>query len=96
MSQTHYKLPLDTEVDKDIIDWIAEIPRTKKGELVRHAIRYYMEILGEDEGSTIKFPSASSKSEKVTPKKQVDAPVTQGEKNKKERVRPKFNSDALK
>ncbi len=95
MSQTHYKLPLDSEVDKDIIDWIAGIPRTKKGELVRHAIRYYMEILGEEEGSAIKFPSVS-KTGQSTPKKQVDTSNDQPSTAKKDRIRPKLNTDALK
>lgn len=50
--QTHYKLPLDDEFDKDITDWIDSFPRNKKGEMVRHAIRYYMEM----EGKNLAFP----------------------------------------
>lgn len=54
MSLTHYKLPLDEQFDKDIIDWINKFSRNKKGEMVRHAVRYYMEQSGE--GESIKFP----------------------------------------
>lgn len=42
MANKHYKLPLDDVMDTDITDWIEEIPRTKKGEVIRYAIRYYM------------------------------------------------------
>lgn len=89
MAQTHYKLPIDDEVDKDIVDWINSFPRNKKGEMVRHAIRYYMSEL--DEGETIKFPSSPSK-------RVVDKPRenSQSSQNKKERKRPSLNSDALK
>ena len=74
MSQTHYKLPIDEIVDKDIIDWINSFPRNKKGEMVRHAIRYYMSQLGE--GETIKFPSNTQSQTKeivkvIEPEKKV-------------------------
>ncbi|MFA2720665.1 hypothetical protein [Bacillus paranthracis] len=90
MSQTHYKLPLDTEVDEDIIKWINKFHRNKKGEMVRHAIRYYMAIL--DEGEMIKFPSASGSKATVADNKDN----TQQAKNRKERVKPTLNPNALK
>lgn len=42
MANKHYKLPLDDVMDKDITDWIESMPRTKKGEVIRYALRYYM------------------------------------------------------
>jgi hypothetical protein len=87
MAQTHYKLPIDDEVDKDILDWINSFHRTKKGEMVRHAIRYYMAEL--EEGEAIKFPSSSPRVQKVKV-------TTQSENNKSERRRPKFENNALK
>lgn len=93
---THYKLPYDTEVDKDIHKWINKFHRTKKGEMVRHAIRYYMAIL--EEGETIKFPpnannvSASVSHEEKEVKEEVE--VVKGKV--RDRVRPNLNPNALK
>lgn len=88
MTRIHYKLPIDTEVDKDIHDWINSFHRTKKGEMVRHAIRYYMSIL--EEGETIVFPEAKKANTKEP------SAETQQEKNRSERVRPKLNMQAFK
>jgi predicted transcriptional regulator len=81
----HYKLPLDEEVDADILQWINKFHRTKKGEMVRHAIRYYMAVL--EEGETIKFPSNVT-----TTVKEVKVADTQSAKNKSERRRPSLNT----
>lgn len=86
MSSSHYKLPLDEDVDKDIMDWINSFHRTKKGEMVRHAIRYYMSVL--EEGETIKFPNM--------PSREVERKLPQAVQNKKERKRPQLNADSLK
>lgn len=86
MSQTHYKLPVDTEVDKDILEWINSFPRNKKGEMVRHAIRYYMAELGE--GETIKFPQ-SSNVVKIKPTNKRDDNSDEVTKNREERKRKK-------
>lgn len=87
---SHYKLPLDEEMDKDIYDWINQFPRNKKGEMVRHAIRYYMAELGE--GEKIKFPNSPVSKPSIP----VEKPITQQAKQRKERVRPQMNADALK
>ncbi|MEX3625054.1 hypothetical protein [Viridibacillus arvi] len=97
-TSTHYKLPLDTEVDADIINWINKYHRTKKGEMVRHAIRYYMEIL--EDGESIKFPhktqttSASNSNVEIV----ADKPLTQKDQQRTERKkkRPVLNPTALK
>lgn len=91
MAGIHYKLPLDDEIDKDIIDWIDNLPRMKKGEMVRHAIRYYMAVLGE--GEMIKFPNASNT---VVRQSEEKALPDEPKKTQKEKVRPVFNPDAIK
>ena len=55
MTKMVYKLPYDDEVDSDIHDFINSLPRTKKAEIMRHAIRFYMANL--DEGELIKLPT---------------------------------------
>lgn len=44
-----YKLPLERLTDKDLLDWIEKMPRNKKAEIVRHALRFYKSHLGEGE-----------------------------------------------
>lgn len=85
MGMTHYKLPIDDDVDKDILDWINSFHRTKKGEMVRHAIRYYMAEL--EEGENIKFPNASNRRSETS---------SQSAKNKEERKRPKLSPSSFK
>lgn len=89
MAVTHYKLPYDDVVDKDISDWINKFSRTKKGEMVRHAIRYYMVM----EGVSINFPNVQSNIQQVPVE-----PMSQSEKNKSERpkVKPVLDGNALK
>lgn len=57
MAKMVYKLPYDDEVDSDIHAFINSLPRTKKAEIMRHAIRFYMANL--DEGELIKMPTTS-------------------------------------
>lgn len=60
MKDVIYKLPLDPNTDSDLIDWINDIPRNKKAELVRHALRYYKSQLKE--GEVFIMPSSSNRS----------------------------------
>lgn len=90
MAGIHYKLPLDEEVDKDIIEWIDNLPRMKKGEMVRHAIRYYMTVLGE--GEMIKFPNVNT----GTIVNQGNAPKSEQNNKPREKIAPSFNRDAMK
>lgn len=50
---TFYKLALDRTVDKDVCDWLDSLPRSRKAEVVRHALRYYINSL--DDGEVIKM-----------------------------------------
>lgn len=101
MAMIHYKLPLDADVDKDIIEWINQFHRTKKGEMVRHAIRYYMAIL--EDGETIKFPNVNQHqansivhSNDDVKSQQDTKKLSQTEVHRKERKKPRLNMDALK
>ncbi|MEF7565971.1 hypothetical protein FZD47_25545 [Bacillus infantis] len=38
-----YQLPYDTVLDKDIDDWLNSLPRSRKAEMVRNALRYYIQ-----------------------------------------------------
>lgn len=46
MANQTYQLPYDSEHDKDIHEWLNELPRNRKGEIVRYALRYYMKSIG--------------------------------------------------
>lgn len=37
-----YQLPYDEEIDKDIHQWLNSLPRSRKAELVRNALRFYI------------------------------------------------------
>lgn len=61
MADTIYKLPLDEQTDNDLITWINSLPRNKKAEVVRHALRFYKSHLKE--GEVFIMPSGSVASE---------------------------------
>ena len=42
MGQRVYQLKYDDEYDKDIDTWLNGLPRSKKAEHVRHALRFYI------------------------------------------------------
>nr|DAM04575.1 MAG TPA: hypothetical protein [Caudoviricetes sp.] len=77
MARAVYKLPYDDEVDSDIHDFINSLPRTKKAEIMRHAIRYYMSNL--DDGELIKLPTTGSQS--------ASTPVEEKPVRKKPRIK---------
>lgn len=43
MADKVYQLPYDDVIDKDIHDWLQGLPRSRKGELVRNALRFYIQ-----------------------------------------------------
>lgn len=69
MEDMFYKLPLDGETDGDLIKWINSMPRNKKAEVIRHALRFYKSYLVED-GTLFVMPNAPQveKPEKVKKK----------------------------
>ena len=42
MSKKHYQLPYDDILDSDIDEWLNGLPRDRKGEFVRLALRLYI------------------------------------------------------
>ncbi|KXI90021.1 hypothetical protein P4T49_22210 [Bacillus paranthracis] len=46
MANKTYLLSYDDVLDKDIKDWLASLPRNRKAEMVRTAIRHYMHTSG--------------------------------------------------
>lgn len=52
-----YKLNLDSDIDNDLIGWLDSLPRNRKSEVVRHALRYYIQDIKD--GETFKMNSAS-------------------------------------
>ena len=78
MADKVYQLPYDTVIDKDIDDWLNSLPRSRKAELVRNALRFY---LNATQGGNIITVNPS-------PIYQGDAPKEAPPANK-ERKRPK-------
>lgn len=61
MTDTIYRLPLDEMTDNDLIDWIGSIPRNKKAEVIRHALRFYKSHLKEGEMFYYPVPSGEQR-----------------------------------
>ncbi|PGB22021.1 hypothetical protein COM06_29505 [Bacillus toyonensis] len=57
MASKIYQLSYDDQLDKDIHEWLKKIPRSRKAETVRHAIRYYIASNGGSSG--IHMPNVS-------------------------------------
>lgn len=71
MANNIYQLKYDDVIDKDIHDWLANVPSNRKAELVRHAIRYYLEYHGKEMTPVLSPPMAQKeepKKERVRPK----------------------------
>jgi hypothetical protein len=42
MANKIYQLQYDDEIDRDIHEWLNSLPRSRKAEMVRNAIRFYL------------------------------------------------------
>ncbi|HDR7659217.1 hypothetical protein [Bacillus wiedmannii] len=83
MASKIYQLSYDDQLDKDIHEWLKKIPRSRKAETVRHAIRYYIASNGGSSG--IHMPNVTGLPIAVK------EPQTQQEASKKKR--PKLSKD---
>lgn len=83
MADVIYKLPLDEATDNDIITWLNKLPRNKKAEVVRHALRFYISHLKE--GETFIMPTVSV----ATPQQTVHESE---EKKNKPKQKPKLKA----
>lgn len=74
MSKQIYQLSYDDVIDQDIHNWLESLDRNRKAELVRHAIRYYINYNGKEVTPTLLPPvtKASEPSEKKRPKLGMD------------------------
>jgi len=41
-------MPYDETIDADIVKWMESLPKDRKAEMVRTAIRYYMAATGDN------------------------------------------------
>ncbi|MCQ6288596.1 hypothetical protein [Bacillus cereus] len=81
MANKIYQFSYDDQLDKDIHEWLKSIPRSRKAETVRHAIRFYIACNGGSNG--IHMPSTCSADiiqptkvfEKETKKKKPKLPI---------------------
>ncbi|WP_099301916.1 hypothetical protein [Bacillus sp. Marseille-P3800] len=88
-TKTFYKLPYDKVIDKDIEKWLSEIDPQRKGDVVRHALRYYIAEAGE--GEYFKQPHSNKASlNNETPRDNVLKEVP------KERKRPNIGINKIK
>lgn len=69
MADRVYQLSYDTELDKDIHSWLEKLPRSRKAELVRNAIRFYLQATGETPNPIITLPSQLVKKQTKEKKK---------------------------
>jgi len=83
MANKIYQLSYDDQLDKDIHEWLKKIPRSRKAETVRHAIRYYIASNGGSSG--IHMPNVSG-----APIVMKGTPIKQETPKKK---RPSFPKD---
>lgn len=66
MTNKIYQFSYDDQLDKDIHEWLKSIPRSRKAETVRHAIRFYIACNGGSSG--IHMPSTCN-ADMITPSK---------------------------
>ncbi|MCP8969743.1 hypothetical protein NK662_14525 [Ectobacillus sp. SYSU M60031] len=48
MANQVYQMSYDDEIDKDIHEWLEGLKRSRKAEMVRHAIRFYITAVGQN------------------------------------------------
>lgn len=49
MARKYWQLPYDESLDADIVQWLESMPRDRKWEMVRTAMRYYMAATAESQ-----------------------------------------------
>lgn len=81
MANKIYQLQYDDKIDRDIHEWLNSLPRSRKAEMVRNAIRFYLH-------STNVNPTP------IIPIAPVVAPTElQAEQPKRNRKRPSLPTD---
>lgn len=80
MASKIYQLQYDDEIDRDIHEWLNSLPRSRKAEMVRNAIRFYLHATTG--GKTPIIPVVPVATPEETPAEQQD------EQPKRNRKRP--------
>ena len=80
-----YQLQYDSVIDRDIHEWLSELPRSRKAEMVRNAIRFYLHATTG--GKTPIIPVVPVATSEETPAEQ------QAEQPKRNRKRPALPKD---
>ncbi|UED78069.1 hypothetical protein [Brevibacillus sp. DP1.3A] len=70
MAHKIYQLPLDEVHDKEIIDRLDKLPRTRKAEWVRAAIRFYMAAETGGPSAPVVAPAAPETKKQEKPRKE--------------------------
>lgn len=87
MARKHYQLPYDDELDHDIVAFLAKLDtltKDRKAEIMRSAVRLYMDYMGEK--PRLYFPQVSFG-------EAGEIPVAKPKKENKKRKRPAFKGD---
>ena len=67
MANKVYQMQYDDEIDRDIAEWLNSLPRSRKAEMVRNAIRFYLYAIGEQKAVVPFAPAVTPEAAK--PKK---------------------------
>jgi len=88
MANKIYQLQYDDEIDRDIHEWLNSLPRSRKAEMVRNAIRFYLHATTG--GKTPIIPVVPVATSEETP---AEHPVEQPKRNRKRPALPKDESE---
>lgn len=88
MANKIYQLQYDDEIDRDIHEWLSKLPRSRKAEMVRTAIRFYLHATTG--GKTPIIPVVPVATSEET---SADQPVEQPKRNRKRPSLPKDESE---
>lgn len=71
MAQKVYQMKYDDVIDKDIHSWLEALPRGRKAELVRNAIRFYIQSTnGMNTAGIVPYASDTAQPEEETAQKE--------------------------
>ncbi|UED72095.1 hypothetical protein [Brevibacillus sp. HD3.3A] len=78
MAHKIYQLPLDEVHDKEIIQRLDKLPRSRKAEWVRAAIRYYMAAEIGESTTAVVVPATPPQKKPEKPKREPKADMDFG------------------
>ena len=69
MANKVYQMQYDDEIDRDIAEWLNSLPRSRKAEMVRNAIRFYLYTIGEQKAVVPFAPAVTPEAAKPNKKR---------------------------